>query len=409
MTTSPTGRPSTAAEFERDLRALGERPGDQALLDRAAGHGLAVLPALGDHLASDLPIAVLEAYESVLKAVLRRAMNGEVPPEAARAIAALQQRVGLLRKYKSYAVKASSPLGYSIFLQNPGEGFSFQRHLTHKTEVFHILDVHPGGFVFLCTADEWMAAYDRDRFAAWLAGERDDPAYERFRIAARPGDVFVLDELGIVHTVIGCTLEEFATISTDMVDRLHDQNAGRPIPAAFNRAFVEERLPTLRTPPASRLVRPAAPAGGEAAGGAGERTVPGPRQGDAGDRGAVAGGGGRAGARIDDIPTVPAAGGHRTVLADGFVVATLIQVEPRAETEVQHDPARAASLYVRRGKGRILLGSAAELARATPPSLPLRTGDLLTLAPGLRYAFVNEGGEALDLVEHRIRPEVAFY
>jgi hypothetical protein len=386
--TTPT-HPSTAAEFERDLGALGERPGDQELLDRAAGHGLAVLPALGDYLASDLPIAVLEAYESVLKAVLRRAMCGEVPPEAARAIAALQQRVGLLRKYKSYAVKASSPLGYSIFLQNPGEGFSFQRHLTHKTEVFHILDAHPGGFVFLCTAGEWAAAYDRDRFAAWLAGEREDPAYERFRIAARPGDVFVLDELGIVHTVIGCILEEFATISTDMVDRLHDQNAGRPIPAAFNRGFVEERLPALRTPPASRLVRPAATAGSAA-------------------------GGGRAAARIDDIPAVPAAGGRRTVLADGFVVATLIQVEPHAATEVQHDPARAASLYVRRGTGRILLGSAAELARATPPNLPLHTGDLLTLAQGLRYAFVNEGGEgeegeALDLVEHRIRPEVAFY
>ena len=39
-------------------------------------------------------------------------------------------------KYKSYAVKAATPLGYSIFLQNQGQGFSFQQHLVHKLEGF---------------------------------------------------------------------------------------------------------------------------------------------------------------------------------------------------------------------------------------------------------------------------------
>jgi len=39
--------------------------------------------------------------------------------------------------------------------------------------------------------------------------------------------VFIISELGVVHTVMGCVLEEYATVSTDMVERLHDQNIGR--------------------------------------------------------------------------------------------------------------------------------------------------------------------------------------
>src|SRR6266851_2643865 len=200
----------------RDLADLGSRPGDRGLRERLAAHGLALLPALEEYLTRDLPIAVLEGYEEVLKAVLRPALAGEVSGDAARAIAAFQQRVGPLLKYKSY--------------------------------VFHVLDVHPGGFVFLCGFDEWARCYERERFAAWLAGERPDPDYDRYRFPARPGDVFVLDELGIVHTVIGCTLEEFATISTDMVDRLHDQNRDKPIPAAFDKTWAAERLRGLRSP-----------------------------------------------------------------------------------------------------------------------------------------------------------------
>jgi mannose-6-phosphate isomerase-like protein (cupin superfamily) len=365
------------SQIDRDLRDLGGRPDDGALRERLAGHGLEVLPALEAYLASDLPIAVLEGYEAVLKEALRRELAGEVSGDTARAIAAFQRRVGLLLKYKSYAVKASSPLGYSIFLQNPGEGFSFQRHLTHKTEVFHILDVHPGGFVFLCTFDQWRRCYDRERFAAWLAGERSDPEYDRYRFPARPGDVFVLDELGIVHTVIGCTLEEFATVSTDMVDRLHDQNQGKPIPAGFDRARTAERLRQIRSPAASRLVA-------------------GPRQG--------------AGAHLGDgaeLAPRSVPGGSRTVLADGFVTATQIRVEPRGETEAEADPRCAAALYVRAGEGRVLMGTAAEMRRATPPSLPLRANDLLTIPQGIQFAFVNEGRAPLELVEHRIRPEVA--
>jgi mannose-6-phosphate isomerase-like protein (cupin superfamily) len=368
--------PTTSSQLERDLRDVPERPDDAALRTRIAEHGLEALPALETYLTSDLPIGALEGYEAILKAVLRREMAGPVSGAAARSIADFQRRVGLLLKYKSYAVKASSPLGYSIFLQNPGEGFSFQRHLTHKTEVFHILDVHPGGFVYLCTGDQWERSYDRERFTAWLAGERDEPDYERFRIPARPGDVFILDQLGIVHTVVGCTLEEFATISTDMVDRLHDQNQGRPIPPAFSKDFVRQRLQTLHTPPASRLVVP----------------------GGVDDRGAL---------RIEPLAPLHAPGGTRTVLADGFVVATLYQIEPGAESAPGHDACCATSLYVRQGTGQALLGTAAELAAGTIPAIPLAATDLLTIPPGLHYTFINEGPTPLHLVEHRIRPEVA--
>jgi hypothetical protein len=365
------------SSIDRDLRDLGSRLDDGALRERLAGYGTEVLPALAEYLTRDLQIAVLESYESVWKAVLRRELSGEVSGDTARAIAAFQRRVGLLLKYKSYAVKASSPLGYSIFLQNPGEGFSFQRHLTHKTEVFHILDVHPGGFVFLCGFDEWERCYDRGRFAAWLAGERPDPAYDRFRYPARPGDVFILDQLGIVHTVVGCTLEEFATISTDMVDRLHDQNQGKPIPAGFGKTYAAERLRAVRSPASSRLA-------------AGPRTAAGP-------------------GATPELAPVDVVGGSKTVLADGFVAATQYRIEPHGETEVYADPSCAASLYVRTGEGRLLMGTAAEMRRASAPGLRLHGGDLLTVPHGIQYAFVNEGREPLELVEHKIRPEVALH
>jgi hypothetical protein len=55
------------------------------------------------------------------------------------------------------------------------------------------------------------------------------------------------------------------------------------------------------------------------------------------------------------------------------------------------------------------MGTAAEMGRADAPGLPLRTADLLTIPHGIQYAFVNEGGAPLELVEHKIRPEVAFH
>ena len=208
------------------------------------GTGIDTLPALAQYLSGDLPIDALERIEALFKCVLRAACEREVSPAEARTVAAFQQRVGFLLKYKPYAIKCANPLGYSLFIQNPGEGFSFQRHIEHKVEVFHIVEAMPGGYAFICDYSDWERDFEPEAFARWLAGA-PDPRYDRHRHDVSPGDVFVIDQLNIVHTVVGCVLEEFATVSTDMVDRLFDQNEDKPIPAEFSREFVRARLEGL--------------------------------------------------------------------------------------------------------------------------------------------------------------------
>src|SRR2546423_14153286 len=117
---------------------------------------------------------MIEQSERQLKQILARELAAPMDVRRMRALASFQQDVGFLLKYKSYAVKAASPLGYSVFLQRRGEGFSFQQHVTHKTEIFYILDVLPGGFVFLCDFGDWQRIYQRDTFLAWLNGARDE-------------------------------------------------------------------------------------------------------------------------------------------------------------------------------------------------------------------------------------------
>ena len=188
--------------------------------------GLGSLPVLEEFLRRDLPIDQTERLEELLKAVLRTAMSRPMAGADARRIAQFQKELGFILKYKSYAIKAATPVGYSIFLQKEREGFSFQRHVVHKLEVFHILSVKPGGYVFLCDFGDWKRVYEEDSFERWLNGEQN-AAYERYKFVPEPGDVFIISELGVVHTVMGCVLEEYATVSTDMVERLHDQNIGR--------------------------------------------------------------------------------------------------------------------------------------------------------------------------------------
>ncbi len=193
-------------------------------------------------LRQDLPIAELEKQESVFKQVVRDLVTS-FPNDAdvSFAIAKIQQEIGLLCKYKSYGVKACTPLGYAIFLLNEGEGFSFQNHLDFKVELFHVLHIQPCGYAFIASADEWNMFYKEERFKEWFAG-KDIPEYDRFRINPIPGDVIKVDTTGIVHTAIGCVLEEYANVSTDMVQRLYDQNAGRAIPEHFSRTFVENSV-----------------------------------------------------------------------------------------------------------------------------------------------------------------------
>ena len=329
--------------------------------------------ALVDALRTDSPIAVLEARERELKSMLARELAGPLDGPRIRALAAFQQELGFLLKYKSYAVKAASPLGYSVFLQQPREGFSFQQHVTHKTEIFYILDVLPGGFVFLCDFTEWRTIYDRESFLAWLNGAKDE-RYERFRFVPRAGDVIVIDRLSVVHSVVGCVLAECATVSTDMVDRLHDQNEGRQIPAEFSRAFSEDRIRRQHWPRSSHQVT------------------------------LTAGGWTRT-----EIPTRAVNGGWQTVFGDDdrFSASAFSFVE-RGKSAVMSHPDRATSVHIAEGSGQLLLGTAAEVNRPMPPALPASTGDLFLIAPGAHYAFVNDGTGPLIVAEHRIPPDVAF-
>ena len=120
-----------------------------------------------------LPIAQMERVERVFKRILHVALALDLDGPAARFLATAQRDVGFIIKSKSYALKCASPLGYSIFLQNPREGFSFQRHITRKTEIFHVVEPLEGARVFLCSSEEWEAAYERERFQSWLDGRPD--------------------------------------------------------------------------------------------------------------------------------------------------------------------------------------------------------------------------------------------
>ena len=357
---------------------------DALMLDWARGERLSelerylgrdpwdVLAALGDRLRTDTEITELERLEDVLKRVLRHLMAPPVTAAAALRLAEFQRDLGLLLKYKSYAVKAASPLGYAVFMQEPGQGFSFQRHVEHKTEVFHVLDVLPGGYVFLCEFHEWTRDYDENTFARWLAGESDS-RYDSHRISPQPGDTFVIDRLNVVHTVVGCVLEEFATISTDMVDRLHDQNVGRSVPPHFQRALVQGRLADLPSPQGDALV---------SYGGSTRERRP--------------------------IPPVRVEGGWMTTLATRPVSARVYRVEAGRTTDYGRDEWGAASVFVRAGRGRLLLADGVRRTVDTPPALSLTAGQVTMVPPGLRFALVNDDREDFVVSEHRLPVEVAF-
>jgi hypothetical protein len=327
------------------------------------------LEALREPLTSDMSIEGLESFEAAWKDALDELLTTPLTGSEARQVAAFQRDIGLLPKYKSYAIKASSPLGYSVFFQEPGQGFSFQQHRHHKVEIFHVLDTRPGAFALICSLDEWNAAYDRGAFERWLDGARN-PLYERWRILLRPGDVLCLEKTGIVHSVIGCTLEEFATISTDLVDRLHDQNEGAPIPESFCRGKALHLLRNVPTPSTNQEVvlpgqerRPLA-----------RRSFPG-----------------------GETVTIGAVPGLR---------AARIRLEGERQSPRWTSDDRALVLFASRGDVRLLLGTAAELDRRDPPSLELPRGTAAMIPPGMSYEIAALGTE-VEVSLHSIRPEVA--
>ncbi|MFY9826471.1 MAG: hypothetical protein WAM82_34225 [Thermoanaerobaculia bacterium] len=327
------------------------------------------LESLREPLISDMPIESLEIFEATWKHALSEIMTAPLTGSDARRVAAFQRDVNLLPKYKSYAIKASSPLGYSVFFQQPGEGFSFQQHRHHKVEIFHVFDTRPGSFALICTLDEWKAAYEEDAFSRWLEGS-SNPIYERWRIPLHPGDVICLERTGIVHSVIGCILEEFATASTDMVDRLHDQNLGAPIPESYCRERALHLLRTVPSPPTSQSV-----------------SAPGQKRRQLARHGFIGG----------DIVTLGKVPGLQ---------ASRIRLESKRQSPLQKSETQALVLFASRGDACLLLGTEAELARQDPPSLELPKGTAAMIPPGMVYRIAALGGE-VEISLHSIRPEVA--
>jgi len=327
------------------------------------------LERLREPLTSDMPIESLETFEASWKRALSEAMRVPLSGSDARVLATFQRDVGLLPKYKSYAIKASSPLGYSVFFQEPRRGFSFQQHRHHKVEIFHILEAMPGSFALLCTLEEWTAVYDEAKFARWLEGAAD-PLYERWRIPLSAGDVICLERTGIVHTVIGCVLEEFATASTDMVDRLHDQNLGASVPPSYRRDHVLQLLRDTPWPEASHLVDLP-----------GRNRLPLPRR---------------------SFP-----GGEIVTLGDvPGLHASRLRLESRRLAPVQNSGSDALVLFASRGGASLLLGTSEELEGRDIPALDLPRGAAAMIPPGMSYEIAALDTDA-EISVHSIHPEVA--
>jgi len=201
----------------------------------------------------DRPIAELERLESLYKKLLKHIaqLNN---PELVYLVAKTQKEIGFILKYKPYGIKASTPLGFSIFFLENGEGFSFQRHLDTKTEVFYFIEVRPGkSFAFLCSYPEWEANYRPALFSEWLV-KGDMSIFDRFCHNPESGDILKINKIGLVHTVLGCVMEEYANVSTDMVDRLYDQNKDNSIPKKFTREYFQSQLNNIQYPQRNRLV-----------------------------------------------------------------------------------------------------------------------------------------------------------
>ena len=304
--------------------------------------GIALLPALESHLRADSTIDRTEAVENVLKSILATLFQGRLDGPVCRQLAEFQNAYRFALKYKSYAVKAATPLGYSIFLQAQGQGFSFQQHVTHKTEVFHVLATRPGAYVFLCEFADWERQYEPERFSKWLAGAPDG-FFDQRAFRPSPGDVFVISELGVVHTVIGCILEEFATVSTDMVHRLHDQNTGRPIPPHFSREYAEREMLKLTLPEQNRLVDSAT-------------------------------------WNTRAIPRTPCHGGCETILTDSFLRASHRRIESGCNTELMRSGTAASIVRVFSGQGTLWLADDSELGRLDNAAICASAGDVFRIS-----------------------------
>jgi len=197
-------------------------PSDVPIPDRSSPQALG---AICEVLRTPLPIDQVERIEALAKYLWRDVLApGSVPAIAdALECESFFNRIGFLFKYKPYGVKIASPFGYSLFDLKDGEGFSFQIHLEPKLEAFHILGIKSESLVYISSVQEWEEAgcHWASPAMSGVPGLPDPPFVHR----PLPGDVVEIRQTQVVHTVLGCILEEYASCSVDAVERLLDQNA----------------------------------------------------------------------------------------------------------------------------------------------------------------------------------------
>ncbi len=202
--------------------AITEDKNDQPWsLDRQAPH---TLTALQLALSRPLHINAVERIESLAKNLWTDTLE---PTSYSAPIGELLEftrffsDLGFFYKYKPYGVKVASPFGYSLFDLKAGQGFSFQVHTEPKLEGFHILRAKESAIAYLSSRAEWESTG-----AVWARSFTDGSftTTSSYIFEPRPGDIMSILETDVVHSVLGCTIEEFASCSVDAVERLYDQN-----------------------------------------------------------------------------------------------------------------------------------------------------------------------------------------
>jgi hypothetical protein len=308
-----------------------------------------------DYFSRPRPYQQVEDAEAELLRVWRDVLGGETEdPAALEACALFFSQLGFLFKYKVYGVKVALPFGYSLFDLVDGEGFSFQVHEEPKLEGFHILAPKRDALLYVADRHEWEA--DGRAWAQCSAEERRGSGMPAGALTPRAGDVAAVQHTGVVHTVLGCVLEEYASCSVDSVVRLHDQNT---------RGEVE--LPQ-RHPSVSRML------------GRGSRGLPLRRLARSGT-GWVE----RISAQPGEVIDSDHVRGWRTELAAG-------------ETMGIPEGSSVTSLVVVRGRVRATVGSRA--IRRSP-------GEVVVVPPGLAVTVATGDGCVLSL--HQVPASLATY
>lgn len=324
------------------------------------------LPPVAAALKRPMKIERAEDIEAIFKRYLKTAFAAKLTSADASFIAEIAKTVGFVLKFKPYGIKCATALGYSIFFLRPGMGFSFQRHRTRKTELFHMLDILDRGQIYLSTSKEWDAVYEKDAFNRWLDGAAD-ARYQHYSRRPNPGDVYLVTELDTVHSVLGCVIEEFATVSTDMVDRLHDQNE-------LARGDVPMEAPEAVAKWLAKLARP----------------IPTNCWSSLSEPGVT-------------LQATHNEGSDQIVLADtGEFLAERFEIAPGARFSLPADGERARSLFCLGGRGNITLKASGDEAGEV---VQLSPGDVVIIAPAIAQTITAD--DTLSLSSHTIRPSLA--